>query len=284
MEVFAGRNLVLATMHQKERAIAPLLIQKIGINVIVPPGFNTDKFGTFTRDIKRLGTQIETARQKAKAALEITGESLAVASEGSFFPHPGFPYICCDREIVLLLDLKNNLEIIGQEIATETNFSHQTVSTVQEALDFAEKIGFPEHGLVVMFEKNSTSQDEIFKGINQEDQLIELLEYLLQHSSTKTAHLETDMRAMYNPTRLAVIAKATQNLIGKMKQFCPQCSAPGFDIIERQAGLPCHLCLAPTSLIKAEIWGCQKCSFKQANYFPDKVNFADPTYCQYCNP
>ena len=284
MEVFAGRTLVLATMHQKERVIAPLLTEEIGINVSVPSGFNTDRFGTFTRDIKRLGTQIETARQKAKTVLEITGESLAIASEGSFFPHPAFPYICCDREIVFLLDLANNLEIIGQEIATETNLSHQTVATVQEAIDFAKKIGFPEHGLVVMFDQNSTNQEEIFKGINQEAQLMELLEYVLQHSPTKTAHLETDMRAMYNPTRLAVIARATQNLIMKMKQLCPQCSAPGFDIIDREAGLPCNLCLAPTSLIKTEIWGCQKCRFKQANHFPNEVSFADPTYCQYCNP
>ena len=284
MKVFAGRTLILATMHQKERVIAPLLAEEIGLNVVVPSAFNTDQFGTFSRDIKRLGTQIETARQKAKTALEITGESLAIASEGSFFPHPAFPYISCDREIVLLLDLTNNLEIIGQEIATETNFSHQRVSTVQEALDFAPKIGFPEHGLVVMFDKNSTNQAEIFKGITSENQLIELLEYVLQHSPTNTAHLETDMRAMYNPTRLAVIARATQNLIRKMKQLCPQCSAPGFDIIEREPGLPCHFCLAPTSLIKTEIWGCQKCRFKQANHFTDKVNFADPTYCEYCNP
>ena len=126
MEVFEDCTLVLATMHQKERAIAPLLTQEIGLNVFVLPDFNTDRFGTFTREIKRLGTQLEAARQKARAALEMTGESLAIASEGSFFPHPAFPYVCCDREIVLLLDLTNDLEIIGQEIATETNFVHQT--------------------------------------------------------------------------------------------------------------------------------------------------------------
>lgn len=284
MEVFKDRTLVLATMHQKERAIAPILTQEIGLNVVVPSNFNTDRFGTFTREIKRLGTQIEAARQKAKAALEITGEFLAVSSEGAFFPHPAFPYVCCDREIVLLLDLNNNLEIIGQEIATETNFAHQTVKTIEDGLKFAQKVGFPEHGLVVMFEKNSQSKAEIFKGITSEVQLTDLLEYVLKHSPTKTAHLETDMRAMYNPTRLKVIARATQNLITKIKQLCPQCSAPGFDVGKREAGLPCSLCFAPTSLIKREIWICQKCCFKQVNNFPDNVKFAEPTYCQYCNP
>lgn len=284
MKLFKARTLVLATMHQKERAIAPLLTQEMGLNVVVPLDFNTDQFGTFTREIKRLGTQLEAARQKARAALEMTRQSLAIASEGSFFPHPAFPYVCCDREIVLLLDKTNDLEIIGQEIATETNFAHQTVTTIEEALKFARKVGFSEHGLVVMFEKNCQNKDEIFKGITSEAQLIDLLEYVLKHSPAKTAHIETDMRAMYNPTRLKVIARATQNLIKKIKQLCPQCSAPGFDLVERESGLPCNLCLAPTSLIKTEIWGCQKCRFKQANNFPDKSKFADPTYCQYCNP
>lgn len=284
MELFEGRTLVVATMHQKERAIAPLMTQALKLNAIVPSNFDTDRFGTFTREIKRWGTQVEAARQKAKTALEITGESLAIASEGAFFPHPAFPYICCDREIVLLLDAINDLEIIAQEIATETNFAHQTIDSIDRALEFAQKIGFPEHALVVMFEENAQDKAEIFKGIASERRLSEVLEYVLHHSPTKTAHLETDMRAMHNPTRLQVIARATENLIQKIKQRCPQCSMPGFDIVERETGLPCSLCLAPTSLIKTEISICQKCQFKQTNDFPNNLRFADPTYCEYCNP
>lgn len=284
MEGFQDRTLVLATMHKKEQAIAPLIESHLGVRVIVPANFNTDLFGTFTREIKRSGTQLEAARLKAQKALETTGETLAIASEGSFFPHPAFPYVCCDCEIVFLLDLINNLEIIGEEISTKTNFSHQTIKTIEEGLEFAEKVDFPNHGLIVMFGKNQKNKDKIFKGITNETQLIDLLEYVLKHSPTKTAHLETDMRAMYNPTRLRVISQATQNLIKKIKQFCPQCSVPGFDIIERQAGLPCRLCRTPTSLIKIEIWGCQKCHFQQVNNFPDNSKFAEPIYCQYCNP
>lgn len=72
---------------------------------------------------------------------------MAIASEGSFYPHPAFPFISCDREIILLLDRDNDLEIIGQEISTETNHNHTQVSTIEEALEFAASIGFPEHGL-----------------------------------------------------------------------------------------------------------------------------------------
>jgi len=56
-QLFSDRLAVLATMHQKERVIAPLLERELGIKVIVPPDFNTDIFGTFTREVKRPGTQ-----------------------------------------------------------------------------------------------------------------------------------------------------------------------------------------------------------------------------------
>jgi hypothetical protein len=280
---FQNRLAVLATMHQKERAIAPLL-ETEGINVIVPSQFDTDCFGTFTREIKRLGTQIEAARLKAQKVLELTGETIAIASEGSFYPHPAFPFISCDREIVLLLDKDNDLEIIGQEISTETNHSHTQISTIEEALEFANKIGFSEHGLVVMSSKNATDKEEIFKGIITEEKLIETVENSLKKSSTGVVHLETDMRAMYNPTRMKIIEKATRNLIEKLKSFCPQCSAPGFDIVERSPGLPCGWCSSPTSLIKVAIYQCQKCNYCQETLFPDGLEKADPTYCQYCNP
>lgn len=55
-------------MHQKEKVIAPLLEQELCIKVIVPQDFNTDIFGTFTRDVKRPGTQIATAKLKAEKA------------------------------------------------------------------------------------------------------------------------------------------------------------------------------------------------------------------------
>jgi hypothetical protein len=69
--LFTNRVAVLATMHQKERVIAPILEENLGIKVIVPENFNTDAFGTFTREIKRPGNQIEVARLKAEKALEL---------------------------------------------------------------------------------------------------------------------------------------------------------------------------------------------------------------------
>ena len=99
--LFKDRIAVLGTMHKKERVIAPLLENELGVKVIVPENLNTDKFGSFTREIERPGSQIEAAKMKAQQALLLTSEDLAIASEGSFIPHPSLPYIPCNREVVI---------------------------------------------------------------------------------------------------------------------------------------------------------------------------------------
>lgn len=281
--LFNNRVAVLATMHKKERVIAPLLKKELGIKVTVPQ-FDTDQFGSFTREIERSGTQIEAARLKAEQVLLLTGESLGIASEGSFAPHPSLFYASCNREIVIFIDRENDLEIIGEELSFDTNHNHLKVSNIQQAMDFAQKVGFPEHGLVVMQKDYPDSSDEIIKGINTEAALIEAINNSLKKSADGTVHLETDMRAMYNPTRMKNIEKATCNLIEKIKCLCPKCSTPGFDIIQRIPGLPCEWCSAPTTLTNSVIYKCQKCGFKKEKLFPDGKQFANPANCMYCNP
>ncbi|MCF4970521.1 DUF6671 family protein [Nostoc sp. CMAA1605] len=283
-ELFSDRTAVIATMHYKEKVIAPLLEQELGIKTIVPQNFDTDIFGTFTREVKRLGTQIAAAKLKAEKALEITGEKLAIASEGSFHPHPALPYLSANREIVILLDKINNLEIIGEEFSLETNFNHQVISSLDEAYEFAEKIGFPQHGLVLMYENSISHQSEIIKGINTKAKLTELVELALTSAPEKTVHLETDMRALYNPTRMNNIAKATQNLLNKINSCCPQCQTPGFEITERIPGLPCEICHTPTTLIYKVLYECHQCGFTEEKLFPHGDKFADPAQCMYCNP
>ena len=282
--LFTGRVAVIATMHKKEEAIAPILESELGVQTRIPNNFNTDIFGTFTRDIARPADQIATARLKAKKAVEITGETIAIASEGSFAPHPDLPFIASNREIVVFIDTLNQLEIVGQEISTETNFNSRSVRNVKEAELFASEIGFPSHGLIVMLNSDSSEQKEIFKGINTADKLRETVAFALSKSSIGKVHIETDMRALYNPTRMQNIAKATRNLIKKIHQICPNCACPGFDAIEQRRGLPCGLCNLPTSAILSIVYQCQKCSFQQEKLFPHGVKIADPAQCMYCNP
>lgn len=281
LSFFRDRTGALATMHQKEQVMAPILEQELGIQIVVPL-INTDEFGTFTRNIKRAGDQLNAARLKAEKAMALTELTLGFASEGSFGPHPSIPFLACDYEIVLLSDREHELELVGQALSTETNYAYQRITSVEAALAFAQKIDFPTHGLVAMSDAQPTQLLHIFKGITDEDQLIETVTWLLKKFGQ--AHLETDMRAMHNPTRMNVIAEATRDLIDKINQRCPQCGYPGFGPVERQAGLPCALCGSPTELILAVTHRCQKCDFSSVSYFPDGQESADPGQCSYCNP
>lgn len=277
-----NRCAVLATMHRKEHAIAPLLEQELGLQITVPPDLDTDVFGTFTRDIKRLGTQIEAARAKAVKAIELTGEPLALASEGSFGPHPAVPFLATNCEIVLLLEPSQGLELVGQAISTDTNYSHQRVESWEEARQFAHKVGFPDHGLVVTIGDPMAENSQIIKGITREEELAEAVQRALHHSPQ--VHIETDMRALYNPRRMKVIQQATEDLLRKITQVCPQCSWPGFDVVERKPGLLCSWCHQPTQLTHAALYRCSYCDFSQEKLFPDGRHSADPGECAYCNP
>lgn len=281
--LFQSRTAVLATMHQKEQVIAPILKHELGLQVFVPLNFDTDAFGTFTREVKRSGNQLEAARLKAQKALEATGATIAIASEGAFGPHPSIPWISSNREIILFIDQEQGLEIVGEEFSLRTNYSYKTVSNVQEGLEFADQVGFPEHGLIVM-DNDCSSRHQIFKGITSESELHKIIIEVTERSPDKKAHLETDMRAMYNPTRMKNIEKATINLVNNIKRFCPVCSAPGFRVSEAKKGLICAFCGLPTVLTKALIYRCSKCNFTQEQLFPDGMEYADPSQCLYCNP
>jgi hypothetical protein len=282
---FAGRTAVLATMHRKETVIAPLL-QAVGLQVVVPVDFNTDQFGTFSREIKRSGSQLEAARLKAEQAIKLTDHSIGIASEGAFGPHPAMPYLACNRELVVLIDRQHQLEIVGEALSTETNFRQTQVTTPEAAQQFAAQVGFPDHGLVVIAGGSQPSRspepDQIIKGITSEAELHQAVSWAL--AQAETAWIETDMRAMYNPTRMRVIQQATENLIQKMRCGCPQCGCPGFDQVEVKPGLPCGWCNQPTALRRAVVYRCQVCGTEQETEFPDGITTADPAYCNYCNP
>lgn len=178
----------------------------------------------------------------------------------------------------------HEIEIVGQEFSTEINYSYQMVKSVQEAYAFAKQVGFPEHGLVVMVTPFPKSSSEMLKGITTEEQLTEAVKFALSKSTDERIHIETDMRALYNPTRMKNIEKATYNLLKKINHPCPKCHWPGFEVIERKKGLRCAACNFPTEKTRSAIYQCPKCSFSQEVLFPNGLEKADPSQCMYCNP
>lgn len=282
--IFKNRSAVLATMHKKERVISPVLNKELGIQLTVPEGFDSDNFGTFTGDIKRTGNQIEAARMKAHAAMELSGQTLAISSEGSFGSHPVIPFFPFNREIVLLIDKENDLEIVGMATSTEANHKSSRVHSFEEALAFAESIGFPKTGVVVKVKEDSKESSEITKGIIKIEQLEEAFRAISFKSDDKSVYIETDLRAMFNPKRMIVIEAAAIDLVKKVKSLCPECSWPGFQITERVKGLPCGWCNLPTELIKSNIYECKNCGYCKKDDFPNGITKADPGNCQFCNP
>jgi len=283
-DFFAGRTGVLATMHRKEEVMAPILAAELGITLTVPEHLNTDTFGTFTRDIPRMGTQREAARHKAQKALALTGSTLSLASEGSFQPHPACPFIGLNCELVLLLDTQHELELVGEFCSTETNYSQQTVHTLAEAQAFATKSGFPSHGLVIFTQPELGAKSPVHKGITSQTEFTQIVQSAFQSAPQQPISIETDMRALYNPTRMKNIARATQALVRSARSCCPTCQWPGFSVVKRLEGLPCALCHFPTARTLAHHYQCQKCNFHQEVRFPDGVATADPADCPLCNP
>ncbi|NUM50881.1 MAG: hypothetical protein HUU48_07160 [Flavobacteriales bacterium] len=282
-DLFANRTAVLITKHKKDEVIFPVLAQT-GMNLKLLDTIDTDTFGTFTRDIDRKGTQLEAARYKALKAIEETGESIAIASEGSFGSHPTIFFAPANVELVLLIDTINDIEIAGWEISTDTNHSHSEVSSVKEALKFAKQCGFPSHGLAVRPNTGGDNSDILFKGITSEKILKEAVNKSIAESLDGKALLEPDMRAIYNPKRMKVIEKATINLLSKIKSLCPECGWLGFEITEWINGLPCENCFFPTRGIAKHIYQCKKCNHKKEIEYPYNQKYSEPTFCDFCNP
>jgi hypothetical protein len=216
--------------------------------------------------------------------MKLTGETLAFASEGSFGPHPLISFLPFNREIVLLIDTINQLEIIGEAGTTDTNYSHKVVQKFQEALDFGESVGFPDHALVVKLGEDTNNPNDISKGIITKEHLEESVHKMLKKSHIGQVFIETDMRAMFNRTRMRNIELATKDLINNIYNLCPSCSCPGFTLTNRKKGLPCSWCELPTELTMAEIYFCKKCEATEEKRYPKGITKADPAHCQYCNP
>lgn len=277
---FENRSLVIATMHQKEQVIAPILAAKLGVKCIVDKTINTDLFGSFSGEKERLNSVLDTLRAKCLHALKASKAELAIASEGSFGSHPYSFFTSVNEEWLMFIDPKNKLEIVEKVISLETNLNGSFVQSETELLDFASRCKFPSHGLIMKDQdKNFTF---IQKGIcSKKDLLKHFKKCMLTYGFV---YVETDMRAMYNPTRMTIIQRATQKLVDKINNYCKVCATPGFGIIDVVEGLPCKLCNAPTKSILYKIYKCTKCSHTEKMIYPSGKYFEDPMYCDNCNP
>ncbi len=121
--MFLNRKLLIATKHQKESVIAPILEKELGVICFVDETFDTDTLGTFTGEIERELDPISTAREKCLRAMKVNNCNLGIASEGSFGPHPSIFFVTADDEFLIFIDKLNNIEVVVRELSTSTNFN-----------------------------------------------------------------------------------------------------------------------------------------------------------------
>ncbi|MEE4110957.1 MAG: DUF6671 family protein [Halieaceae bacterium] len=278
--MFAGRTLVIATRHAKERVIAPILERALGVRCITPDALDTDELGTFTGEIERRLDPVETGREKCRRAMDATGCDLAVANEGSFGPHPVMAFVPGDDEIMVFLDRRHGLELVVREVSASTNFAAQEIRDEDALLAFAARARFPGHALILR--ESPRSREPIHKGINEPVEL--LARFREFRARLGHAYVETDMRAMHNPTRMEVIGDAARKLVDLLQSTCPTCGMPGFAVTDVIRGLPCELCGLPTNAPSRHISVCGHCGHREELRNPHGKTREDPRYCEFCNP
>ena len=276
---YQSKRASLLTQHGKEKVISKEMLENLGLEILHVDSFDTDLFGTFTRDIPRTGNQYEAAYAKTMKGMELADTRIGLASEGLFTGDPYAALLPWNNEIVLLIDEENEIEISG----FSSNYAQSYSALISRDVDIDEhlrKAFFPSHQLVMR--SDHPDSNEFKKGIRTREEFDDLFRYFFAKSETGKVFIENDLRAFANPTRMENIRTATLNLIEKISSQCPVCESPGFWVTKLIPGLICDGCGNQTKEIKARVYACQKCSYSKE--IDSKKEFAEPYKCDVCNP
>ena len=272
-------QVALLTQHGKQDLLKAPLEAALGCHVLHTNGYDTDSLGTFTGEVKRLGSQREAARMKAQIAMNLTGAPVGLASEGAFDTDPFTGLMPWNTEVLLWLDPRHGIEVRGLAQGPAQS-AHASVRTLEALHQFAAQAQFPEHHLVVRAEPQGA---HLFKGVCTWHDLDDAFRLVKTESPNGAVWVENDLRAFCNPTRQAMIRKAANDLIQKLKSPCPQCHAPGYSPIRQVGGLPCRACARQTRLPVAKVWHCDSCGHEEQRALQTDP-WADPSRCDACNP
>ena len=277
--IYQGLPVALLTQHGKQELIRPILEVALGCRLVHTDGYDTDLLGTFTRDVARPGSQLEACRHKARIGMALTGTTLGMASEGAFGPDPYTGWMEWDTEVLLWVDAKHGLEVIGMAQGPAQSL-HRMVRTTEELMQFATEALFPEHHLVLR--PDHSEHPDLYKDLSNVNSLLRAFHAARAASTCDRVFVENDLRAYCNPTRQDIIRKAAENLVQKLSSLCPHCQAPGYGIARKVLGLRCKACGHPTRLPVADIWQCVVCAHQEQR--DTAHGWADPGQCDRCNP
>lgn len=275
---YTNKLILLASKHNKEQVIEPVVRQHLACNLCVED-IDTDQFGTFTGEVPRSLSPYETCILKAKYAANEKKYALSIASEGSFGPHRSNPFIPQAHEIMVFVDLDNDWIIAEQLLTAKTNYKMLTIHKDTVLDTFLESVHFPSHALTL---QSGDRQEVIEKGIRDPHHLQASL--AAGFKKYDELLIATDMRAMMNPTRMQTLAELAEKLVLRIKTACPGCGIPGFGFKSVSGSLPCSQCGDETRMYQFETWACIQCDYQEQRPRKDQLITADPTHCDYCNP
>jgi hypothetical protein len=277
--MYSGKVAVLTSKHEKLPLIAPAFETHLGMKVL-ETALDTDQLGTFSGEIPRTGTPLDTAIAKARLGMRASGSPLGLASEGSIGPDPLVPFAVSNVELVVFVDDERG--IIVYEPYRSFDITHATTisSTGDDLQDYLEKVGFPEQKLIV---RPSSGTGEIAKGIGELSALQQAVRKAASASSDGLAQIECDYRAMNSPSRRLNIAKAAELVAIRLTQVCSECQSPGFGKVIYERGLNCEGCGEfDADAITAELKACISCDHTELGQLI-ALTLA-PAKCQNCNP
>lgn len=280
---FFGRRAVLATLHGKEQAIAPMFLAILNVIVAPAEGVDTDALGTFSGETPRRGTVLETAVAKARLGMERARLPFGIASEGSFGPHPLFPIIPAGFELMAFVDDERGTTIHESLVIDATNFAHIVTSPAEPITQFLAQVGFPSHGLIVR-PNVGDAQTKLVKGIVDLSILQSGITAAAALSDDGCARVDTDMRAHLNPTRMKSLTALAVRLSDRLSCLCPSCAAPGWGRVKVIRGLPCEMCDTSTEWVMSEVLGCAACTYQEERPRADGLIHTGPANCPWCNP
>jgi len=292
---YYGKTILLTTKHKKASALGLPLLAGVGLRVREIE-LDTDIFGTFSGEIERKGTPLETAIKKARLGMRKASSELGLATEGSFGVHPFIPFIAGCEETIVLIDDANGFHLSETIISARTNFSYCEARTPEDVESFLREAKFPSHGLIVkpnkvdinLFQRFGrlfgNSQISTIKGIQDRSSLKVAIEKCAALSDDGCARVETDMRAYMNPTRLRVIRELGVKLARRLRSSCTECGCPGFGKTTVSGFLNCSECGCASESPSHEIHSCARCEHSKTVPRSDGITSLDPMYCQRCNP
>lgn len=277
---FRHSRIALLTKHGKESEIGPLVRNYLGTELDVFDAYDTDNFGTFTREKKRPQSQLETARLKARKAIELSGYQIGMGSEGSFDSDPYTGMLPWNTEMVVLYDSKQDMEICGVEQRPFKSLQ-QKIRTLAELERLLADFGFPENNLVLR--PNEANDPRLSKDFRDRAEVTAAFESLVRQSTDGCVFVENDHRAHRSASRREAIRYATINLVMKCHSLCPQCHSPGFWVSGSDGQLPCRWCGRPSDSFRNLVYRCSKCLFESKVPRTD-AETVDPRHCDFCNP